>query len=59
MSDWDKNHRPVATWIPIQDYDLLQKIARDNKVKIGEYLRAIIVDALQEERAKTIVSLNK
>lgn len=49
-SSYDANHRPVATWITHQDYDLLDKLAKINKVKISVYLRAIIVDALADEQ---------
>jgi len=49
-NSYDANHRPVATWITHQDYALLDKLAKSNKVKISVYLRAIIVDALADEQ---------
>jgi len=47
---YEAHHRPVATWVTIEDFKLLQKLAEIHKLKLSVYLRAIIVDALQDER---------
>jgi hypothetical protein len=44
-----KDHRHVSTWITESDFDMLQKIAKDNNVTIATYLRGIVVDAIQDE----------
>jgi hypothetical protein len=43
-------HKPVATWITVQDYALLQHLAFKHKVRVASYIRAILIDALEEER---------
>lgn len=48
-SIFDAQHKLVAAHISIKDYQLLQQLATNNKVSIAAYVRAIIVDALQEE----------
>lgn len=47
-------HHQVNTWIPTEDYKLLTELAKVHKVKLSVYLRAIIVDALQDERLSGI-----
>lgn len=47
---YEENHRPVATWIPIQQFEQLQALAKKNNLKLSSYLRAIIVDALVDEQ---------
>jgi hypothetical protein len=47
---YKKQHKLVATWIPVQDFALLQHLAFKNKVNLATYIRAILVDALYEER---------
>lgn len=47
---YEKSHKNVATWIPIKDFELLQELANKHKVRLAAYLRAIIVDALQDEQ---------
>ena len=42
-------HKLAATWIPTKDFELLQQLAKTNKVRLSAYIRAIIVDALNEE----------
>ena len=49
MSEYGTNHKLVAAWIPTNDFELLNQLANKHHVKISAYLRAIIVDALQEE----------
>jgi hypothetical protein len=43
------HHKHVSAWIPMRDYEVLNRLARDNKVTLAAYLRAIIVDAVEEE----------
>jgi hypothetical protein len=43
------NHAPITTWVPIEDMIMLQQLANRNKVTLAAYLRAIIVDIIQEE----------
>lgn len=47
---YEARHRQVNTWVPTRDYELLVKLAALSKVKLSVYLRAIIVDAMQDER---------
>ena len=42
-------HKSVATWIRHEDYAILQELAAKNKVTVATYMRAIIVDAIQDE----------
>lgn len=50
MADiYDKNNKLVATWISMNDYATLQHLAFKNKVTLAAYMRAILVDAIQEE----------
>lgn len=42
-------HKSIATWILKTDFEQLQQLAAKNNVTIAAYLRAIIVDALQDE----------
>jgi len=51
---YEQNHKPVATWVPHKDYDLLVKLAQIHGVKVSVYLRAIICDALEDERESAI-----
>lgn len=44
----------VATWVPIEDYDLLVALAKKHNLKLGVYLRAIITDAVAEERMMAV-----
>ena len=50
-------YKPVATWLPEKDLEQLQNLARENNVTVASYLRAIIVDVLQDENY-TIQSTN-
>lgn len=49
MPGFDESHKLVATWISLKDFELLEQLARTNNVKLAAYVRAIIVDAIQEE----------
>lgn len=51
---YEQNHKPVATWVRHKDYDLLVKLAQIHGVKVSVYLRAIICDALDDERLSSI-----
>ncbi len=46
---FDQPHKSVATWISMKDYEILQRLAQNSKVTVSLYIRAIIVDAVQEE----------
>lgn len=54
---YEKHHKLVATWIPRKDFEHLEQLAKDNKVTLAAYVRAVIVDVLQEE-ASTIQTIN-
>jgi len=43
-------HGQVTTWIPKEDVAILQHLARENNVTMAAYLRAIIVDIIEDER---------
>lgn len=43
-------YHQVATWVPIEDYELLVELAKKHNLKLGVYLRAIITDAVADER---------
>ena len=45
-------HKLVATWVPTEDFALLQHLAFTHSVPLASYLRAILIDALEEEREK-------
>jgi hypothetical protein len=50
MADiYDQNNKQVSTWISMKDYAMLQHLAFKNKVTLAAYMRAILVDAVQEE----------
>lgn len=51
---YEGHHKPVATWIAHRDYELLVRLATLHGVKVSVYLRAIITDALQDERLHEI-----
>jgi hypothetical protein len=46
---WDDLHKPVGTWLSLKDFELLRQLAQANNVGVAAYVRAIIVDALQDE----------
>ena len=48
---YDTQHKFVGTWVPVEDVAFLSKLAKANKVSLAAYVRAIIVDAVEEERA--------
>lgn len=47
---YEAHHRQVNTWVSNADYELLVRLAAKHKIKLSVFLRAIIVDALQDER---------
>ena len=50
MSDiYEDRYKSIATWLSKDDYEKLKQLARNNKVTISTYLRAIITDVLFEE----------
>ena len=49
VNAYRKAHRLVATWISEKDFDLLKRLATTNRVRLSAYVRAILIDALQEE----------
>ena len=46
---YGSTHKLVAAWIPTNDFEMLNQLANKHNVKLSAYLRAIIVDALQDE----------
>lgn len=44
-----QHYKSVATWIPMDVFEKLQEIADSNKVSVSAYIKAIIVDAVEEE----------
>ena len=51
---YETGHRVVGAYISNTDYELLLKLATIHGVKISVYLRAIIKDALDDERLHCI-----
>jgi predicted DNA-binding protein len=50
MTDiYEDRYKSIATWLSKDDYEKLKQLARNNKVTISTYLRAIITDVLFEE----------
>ena len=49
VNEYRKTHRLVATWISDKDFDSLKSLASTNKVRLAAYVRAILIDALQDE----------
>lgn len=49
MSDAYPLNKSVATWLSTRDYAMLQHLAFKNKVTVSSYMRACIVDAIQDE----------
>lgn len=43
-------NKPVGTWVSLKDFETLQMLAKKNNVSMSLYLRAIIVDVLEEEQ---------
>lgn len=52
VDHWYDNKRQVNTWIAVDDYQLLIQLAQSSKVRLSVYLRAIITDALEDERER-------
>lgn len=50
MAKHYENDKSVATWITMKDFAYLQHLAFANNVTVASYIRAIIVDALEDER---------
>lgn len=49
MAQYENDHRPVGTWVPNKDFQALQRLASASGVSVAVYLRAIIVDAINDE----------
>ena len=47
--------KPVCTWLSTLDYDRLHAIADANGVTLAAYLRAIIVDTIADETARSAI----
>ena len=43
-------HGPITTWVPLEDLAILQQLAIKHNVTLAAYIRAIIVDIIQDER---------
>jgi hypothetical protein len=48
--NWGIAHRPVGTWVSVQDFEALKRLAQAHNIRMSAYLRAIITDAIQEEQ---------
>ena len=44
-----QHYKSVATWIPIDVFERLQKVAEFDNVSVSAYIKAIIVDAVNEQ----------
>ena len=44
---------PVTAWLTKADYDFLKRFAVDNNVSVSAYMRAIVIDAIMEEKERT------
>lgn len=50
MSDqWSDSKKFVATWLSIQDFELLRTLSEADNVSVAAYIRAILVDAIQDQ----------
>lgn len=59
MTDqYEKEHKQVTTWLSVQDYNSLFGLASKNNVNMAAYVRAIIVDVIQEELLLAEQSVN-
>ena len=45
--------KPVTTWLETLDYEKFSAIAESNGVTVAAYLRAIIVDVIADETARS------
>ena len=45
--------RPITAWFTRDDYDFLKRIAAENKVTVSAYMRAVLIDAIAEERERS------
>ena len=52
MAAYEDKHKQVSTWVAMGDFRVLQSLAAQAGVTISIYLRAIIVDAVQDELEK-------
>ena len=41
--------RPVCTWLSVQDCEKFYALAKGNGVTVAAYLRAVIVDVIEDE----------
>ena len=46
---FEEANKPVTTWIPKDDYYLIRSLAERHNITVSAYIRAIIVDVIQEE----------
>jgi hypothetical protein len=42
-------HKPIGTWIPNDDFIVIQRLAQRHNVSVSAYFRSIISDVIQEE----------
>ena len=47
---------PICTWLTVSDYETISGLAKANGVSMAAYVRAILVDAIEEERERFRVS---
>ena len=44
-----QHYKSVATWIPVDVFDRLQAVAKLDNVSASAYIKAIIIDAVEEQ----------
>jgi hypothetical protein len=45
-------HRPIATWLSVEDHQRLLAIVERSGISVAAYIRAIVVDAIAEDAAR-------
>lgn len=55
---YSEHNRPITTWLPTLDWEDFSAIARSHGLTNAQYLRAICVDALDEERGRVVTLLS-
>ena len=47
--NYKQRHKLVAAWIPIGDFEFLRGRAQAHNISVSAYIRAILVDAMEDE----------
>lgn len=55
---YGEHNRPLTTWLPTEDFEAFSAIARSHGLTNAQYLRAVCVDVLDEERSKVVSLLS-